>query len=198
MASAFSRGKVLKVTGVALGIGALSALTAGLAAPAFAAGVGALGIAGTSGIATFLGSAGGAASLASVFGASSASLSGWKYSRRIADIRVFEFVPLASNHAIDSIFSYISEAVDWTDGHYAVRPMGISHLLASHALNKQPQPPLHIAIGVSGWLRNIDEATKPWVSPLCCFFSFVVFSSICSYDHMTPDKQVCAFTRTFV
>lgn len=102
--------KVFKIAGMAVGVGALSALTAGLAAPSFAAGLGALGIAGTSGFATFLGSAGGAASLASIFGASSASLSGWKYSRRLADIRVFEFIRISCFYATEALSKFLDEA----------------------------------------------------------------------------------------
>lgn len=44
----------LKVAGVAVGLGALTAVTAGLAAPAIAAGFGALGIAGMSGTGSLL------------------------------------------------------------------------------------------------------------------------------------------------
>eukprot|EP01054_Gregarina_sp_Poly1_P002354 Gregarina_sp_Poly_1__2353@NODE_162_length_12261_cov_105_116123_g144_i0_p1_GENE_NODE_162_length_12261_cov_105_116123_g144_i0NODE_162_length_12261_cov_105_116123_g144_i0_p1_ORF_typecomplete_len1144_score188_10DUF726/PF05277_12/3_1e03DUF726/PF05277_12/5_6e72DUF900/PF05990_12/5_7e07Thioesterase/PF00975_20/1e04Thioesterase/PF00975_20/0_02LCAT/PF02450_15/0_082PEPPE/PF08237_11/0_21Hydrolase_4/PF12146_8/0_23SepZ/PF06066_11/2_6_NODE_162_length_12261_cov_105_116123_g144_i0751710948 len=170
MSKAISRGKVLKIAGMALGVGALSALTAGIAAPAFAAGFGALGIAGTSGFAAFLGSAGGSATLASLFGASSASLSGWKISRRLADIKVFEFVHLHSNYVIDGVAGYISEVMElYTETTLKRNPrprssLGIAHLHPSQVLPpRKSQPPFNIVIGISGWLNTIDDATKPWM-----------------------------------
>lgn len=140
--------------------------------------------------ATFLGSAGGAASLASVFGASSASLSGWKYSRRIADIRVFEFVSLSSNHAIDCVASFVSESIDWHFSDRPTKPIGISHLLFKTP--QQPQPPLHLAIGVSGWLRNVDDATKPWV---CACVHVYMIAYHCVYAHVCVSLRLRLHVR---
>eukprot|EP01053_Blabericola_migrator_P001386 Blabericola_migrator_1__1385@NODE_135_length_13182_cov_103_341289_g117_i0_p2_GENE_NODE_135_length_13182_cov_103_341289_g117_i0NODE_135_length_13182_cov_103_341289_g117_i0_p2_ORF_typecomplete_len1137_score148_67DUF726/PF05277_12/1_3e74DUF900/PF05990_12/8_4e08Abhydrolase_8/PF06259_12/0_00013Cutinase/PF01083_22/0_00098DUF676/PF05057_14/0_0011LCAT/PF02450_15/0_0064DUF915/PF06028_11/0_0055PGAP1/PF07819_13/0_016VirJ/PF06057_11/0_016Hydrolase_4/PF12146_8/0_038Thioesterase/PF00975_20/0_056PEPPE/PF08237_ len=166
MSRAISRAKLFKIAGVALGVGALSAVTAGIAAPAFAAGFGALGIAGTSGITTFLGSAGGSAALASLFGASSASLSGWKFSRRLADIKVFEFVHLCSNYVIDGVAGYTSEMMELHHaGKSESRPrasLGIAHL-SSISPPRKLQPPFNIVIGISGWLNSVEDATKPWL-----------------------------------
>ncbi|SCM19643.1 conserved protein, unknown function [Plasmodium chabaudi chabaudi] len=83
----------IKIAAAALGGGALVALTAGLAAPGIVAGLIALG-AGGSGVTTFLSTAGGIAFIVSLFGAGGAGLTGYKYSRRIANIKVFEFLML--------------------------------------------------------------------------------------------------------
>ncbi|PHJ21400.1 transmembrane protein, partial [Cystoisospora suis] len=80
----------LKIAGAAIGGGFLVALTAGLAAPGIAAGIASLGLGGA-GLSAFLASAGGMAVIVSLFGAGGAGLTGWKYSRRIANIKVFEF-----------------------------------------------------------------------------------------------------------
>eukprot|EP00917_Polyrhabdina_sp_WS-2016_P009736 GHVP01021425.1.p1 GENE.GHVP01021425.1~~GHVP01021425.1.p1 ORF type:complete len:731 (-),score=136.33 GHVP01021425.1:215-2134(-) len=76
----------LKIAGVALGLGAATALTAGLAAPAMAAGVASLGFATTTSMSAFLTTFGGAAAVASFFGAGTASLAGWTYSKRIGQL----------------------------------------------------------------------------------------------------------------
>ncbi|CBZ52377.1 hypothetical protein NCLIV_021650 [Neospora caninum Liverpool] len=80
----------LKIAGAAIGGGFLVALTAGLAAPGIVAGIASLGVGGAS-VSAFLASAGGMAAIVSLFGAGGAGLTGWKYSRRIANIKVFEF-----------------------------------------------------------------------------------------------------------
>ncbi|ETB58247.1 hypothetical protein YYC_03903 [Plasmodium yoelii 17X] len=83
----------IKIAAAALGGGALVAFTAGLAAPGIVAGLIALG-AGGSGVTTFLSTAGGLAFIVSLFGAGGAGLTGYKYSRRIANIKIFEFLML--------------------------------------------------------------------------------------------------------
>nr|PIL99648.1 putative transmembrane protein [Toxoplasma gondii COUG] len=80
----------LKIAGAAIGGGVLVALTAGLAAPGIVAGIASLGLGGA-GVSAFLASAGGMAVIVSLFGAGGAGLTGWKYSRRIANIKIFEF-----------------------------------------------------------------------------------------------------------
>ncbi|VEV55428.1 conserved protein, unknown function [Plasmodium vinckei vinckei] len=86
----------IKIAAAALGGGALVAFTAGLAAPGIVAGLIALG-AGGSGVTTFLSTAGGLAFIVSLFGAGGAGLTGYKYSRRIANIKIFEFLMLNGN-----------------------------------------------------------------------------------------------------
>ncbi|SBT44213.1 hypothetical protein POVWA1_049430 [Plasmodium ovale wallikeri] len=83
----------MKIAAAALGGGALIAFTAGLAAPGIIAGLTALG-AGSSSLTAFLASASGLAFIVSLFGAGGAGLTGYKYSRRIANIRTFEFIML--------------------------------------------------------------------------------------------------------
>ncbi|KJP88257.1 hypothetical protein AK88_02038 [Plasmodium fragile] len=83
----------IKIAAAALGGGALIAFTAGLAAPGIIAGLTALGAGGSS-LTAFLASASGLAFIVSLFGAGGAGLTGYKYSRRIANIRTFEFMML--------------------------------------------------------------------------------------------------------
>ncbi|GAW82792.1 hypothetical protein, conserved [Plasmodium gonderi] len=83
----------IKIAAAALGGGALIAFTAGLAAPGIIAGLTALGAGGSS-LTAFLASASGLAFIVSLFGAGGAGLTGYKYSRRIANIRTFEFIML--------------------------------------------------------------------------------------------------------
>ncbi|CDJ62551.1 hypothetical protein, conserved [Eimeria necatrix] len=110
----------LKIAGAAVGGGVLLALTAGLAAPGIAAAVASLG---SLPLSAFLASAGGMAALVSIFGAGGAGLTGWKYSRRIANIKIFEFL----------------------------------------MLNGRSPSSLRVGIGVSGYLRDDDDVTLPWV-----------------------------------
>ncbi|XP_026192772.1 uncharacterized protein LOC34619488, partial [Cyclospora cayetanensis] len=118
----------LKIAGAAVGGGVLLALTAGLAAPGIAAAVASLG---SLPLSAFLASAGGMAALVSIFGAGGAGLTGWKYSRRIATVKVFEFL----------------------------------------MLNGRSPSSLRVGIGISGYLRDDDDVTLPWVcsfpSPRC-------------------------------
>ncbi|KAI4835587.1 hypothetical protein MKS88_004799 [Plasmodium brasilianum] len=86
----------MKIAAAALGGGALIAFTAGLAAPGIIAGLTALGAGGSS-LTAFLASASGLAFIVSLFGAGGAGLTGYKYSRRIANIRTFEFIMLNGN-----------------------------------------------------------------------------------------------------
>lgn len=159
-----SRSRIMKITGMALGVGALSALTAGLAAPAFAAGVGALGITGASGFVAFLGTTGGSATLASLFGASSASLSGWKFSRRLADIRVFKFENITSVYVIDAVSTYISNVMERSEPSLSTALPRPSQIQRAASSTTKHAPPFRISIGISGWLRSIEDATTPWVS----------------------------------
>ncbi|CRG95948.1 conserved protein, unknown function [Plasmodium gallinaceum] len=86
----------IKIAFAALGGGALIAFTAGLAAPGIIAGLTALGAGGSS-LTAFLASASGLAFIVSLFGAGGAGLTGYKYSRRIANIKTFEFIMLNGN-----------------------------------------------------------------------------------------------------
>lgn len=86
----------IKIAFAALGGGALIAFTAGLAAPGIIAGLTALGAGGSS-LTAFLASASGVAFIVSLFGAGGAGLTGYKYSKRIANIKTFEFIMLNGN-----------------------------------------------------------------------------------------------------
>lgn len=86
----------IKIAFAALGGGALIAFTAGLATPGIIAGLTALGAGGSS-LTAFLASASGVAFIVSLFGAGGAGLTGYKYSRRIANIKTFEFIMLNGN-----------------------------------------------------------------------------------------------------
>lgn len=83
----------IKIAFAAIGGGALIAFTAGLAAPGIIAGLTALGAGGSS-LTAFLASASGVAFIVSLFGAGGAGLTGYKYSKRIANIKTFEFIML--------------------------------------------------------------------------------------------------------
>lgn len=117
--------------------------------------------------AAFLGSAGGAASLASVFGASTASLSGWKYSRRLAEIRVFEFVHISSNYVIDAIASCVNESTERKSSISRAFPLDVYNRKRSKYRSAH-QPPFAAVIGISGWLKTLNDATEPWVRTSRC------------------------------
>lgn len=90
--------RLLKISGIGIGVGVATALTAGLAVPVVAAGLGAgaatLGLSGAAGLSAFLSTAAGSAAVAGLIGAGSASLTGWKYGRRVGRLKVFRFEPV--------------------------------------------------------------------------------------------------------
>ena len=102
--SAWEKGvKAAQVTGAAVGIGALFALTGGLAAPAVAAGVsaamtavgGASAAASAAAASAFLTTGAGTALVAGGVGAGGGAFAGSRMARRVGDVKEFGFVELA-------------------------------------------------------------------------------------------------------
>lgn len=178
----------LKVAGFAVAVGAVTALTAGLAAPAIAAGFGALGIAGTSGAAAFLSTIGGSAAVASVFGAGTAGLTGWKYSKRIGKLKVFQFDRVTSRRitelspksrtsnkgGLSGFFQGTFGVKIWEPRNNIVEvsptKAAAKAAEAETVKKKQDKGPipkelscqLNATICISGWLRSIDDVQLPW------------------------------------
>ncbi|KAH0481028.1 MAG: hypothetical protein KVP17_001898, partial [Porospora cf. gigantea B] len=100
--------RLMKISGIGIGVGVATAVTAGLAVPVVAAGLGAgaasLGIGGTAGLTAFLSTSVGSATVAGLVGAGSASLTGWRYGRRVGRLKVFRFVEIPHVPLLNSVY----------------------------------------------------------------------------------------------
>ena len=106
--------RLMKISGIGIGVGVATAVTAGLAVPVVAAGLGAgaasLGIGGAAGLTTFLSTSVGSATVAGLVGAGSASLTGWRYGRRVGRLKVFRFVEIPRVQLLNSVYQRLDPA----------------------------------------------------------------------------------------
>jgi hypothetical protein len=141
--------KSMQIGGAVVVGAALIGLTAGLAAPAIAGGVAAVGTglgitAASAGVVTFLSSTGGIVALSSVMGASGGGLTGWKMSKRLEEVKDFEFQELFANEE-----NADEENEDEENNNSDLKP----HMIKPH---------MSTVLCVSGWIDKKSTSAMQW------------------------------------